>query len=523
MSGTLHACHHTALPSGAGHGSNTKSAEPSSSRREDPSSDRADHTSASSMTYTTSPRSSTPPVRSPSVPGRAESTGAPARRAPAATTGCHRHPHRPPTFPSGFQHQHPPPNPRPGRGARVRRELPDWRTIERVDHQCRTPTGVHRIHEAAAIRAQPRLGQIPRDDAPFDGNRHARTVPALIRWTACSVALAISSTPTTEGGAAMLRFTTMIRRRCGASRRLRVLHRLTTASAVESHGFGSLPQTPSSAVHARPTFTHTPIHTPIRRSIPCFPTHPYIAQQLIRDRQERLRHISQRTHLRHEARRIQGDNTIEDVISGLRPSTVTTLYGGRAMTPNQSPQQPDRNLALELVRVTESAALAASRWVGRGDKNGADKAAVDAMRTVLSTVPMDGIVVIGEGEKDEAPMLFNGEQRRRRHRAADRRRRRPDRRHHPDRLRPRQRHRSHRRQRAGHDVRPGPVRLHAQDRRRPRGRRLDRHHRHADAEPALDRQGQGRVASATSRSSSSTANGTPTSSPKFAPAARGSS
>jgi fructose-1,6-bisphosphatase II len=79
------------------------------------------------------------------------------------------------------------------------------------------------------------------------------------------------------------------------------------------------------------------------------------------------------------------------------------------MPSTQSPQQPDRNLALELVRVTESAALSASRWVGRGDKNGADKAAVDAMRTVLSTVPMDGIVVIGEGEKDEAPMLFNGE------------------------------------------------------------------------------------------------------------------
>ncbi|NMD23831.1 MAG: fructose-bisphosphatase class II, partial [Actinobacteria bacterium] len=72
-------------------------------------------------------------------------------------------------------------------------------------------------------------------------------------------------------------------------------------------------------------------------------------------------------------------------------------------------QKPDRNLALELVRVTESAALAASRWVGRGDKNGADGAAVDAMRTVLASVPMDGIVVIGEGEKDEAPMLFNGE------------------------------------------------------------------------------------------------------------------
>src|SRR4051794_36096918 len=72
-------------------------------------------------------------------------------------------------------------------------------------------------------------------------------------------------------------------------------------------------------------------------------------------------------------------------------------------------QSPDRNLALELVRVTEAAALAASRWQGRGDKNGADGAAVEAMRVVLSTVPMDGIVVIGEGEKDEAPMLFNGE------------------------------------------------------------------------------------------------------------------
>jgi len=79
------------------------------------------------------------------------------------------------------------------------------------------------------------------------------------------------------------------------------------------------------------------------------------------------------------------------------------------MSDHKSTIQPDRNLALELVRVTESAALAASRWVGRGDKNGADGAAVAAMRTVLSTVPMDGIVVIGEGEKDEAPMLFNGE------------------------------------------------------------------------------------------------------------------
>ena len=73
-------------------------------------------------------------------------------------------------------------------------------------------------------------------------------------------------------------------------------------------------------------------------------------------------------------------------------------------------EAPDRNLALELVRVTEAAAMAAGRWVGRGDKNGADGVAVDAMRTLISTVGMRGVVVIGEGEKDQAPMLFNGEQ-----------------------------------------------------------------------------------------------------------------
>ena len=75
----------------------------------------------------------------------------------------------------------------------------------------------------------------------------------------------------------------------------------------------------------------------------------------------------------------------------------------------RSGPKPDRNLALELVRVTEAAALAAARWVGRGDKEAADEAAVDAMRLMLDTVPMDGVVVIGEGEKDEAPMLYNGE------------------------------------------------------------------------------------------------------------------
>jgi len=73
-------------------------------------------------------------------------------------------------------------------------------------------------------------------------------------------------------------------------------------------------------------------------------------------------------------------------------------------------QPPDRNLAMELMRATEAAALAAGRWMGRGDKNAADGAAVEAMRVVLNNVTMDGIVVIGEGEKDEAPMLYNGEQ-----------------------------------------------------------------------------------------------------------------
>jgi fructose-1,6-bisphosphatase II len=76
---------------------------------------------------------------------------------------------------------------------------------------------------------------------------------------------------------------------------------------------------------------------------------------------------------------------------------------------SDSREAPDRNLAMELVRVTEAAAMAAGRWMGRGDKNGADDAAVNAMRVVLETVTMDGTVVIGEGEKDHAPMLFNGE------------------------------------------------------------------------------------------------------------------
>src|SRR6202451_2343321 len=78
--------------------------------------------------------------------------------------------------------------------------------------------------------------------------------------------------------------------------------------------------------------------------------------------------------------------------------------------PEPAKHAPSRNLALELARVTEAAAMAAARWVGRGDKNGADGAAVNAMRTLINSVAMRGVVVIGEGEKDEAPMLFNGEE-----------------------------------------------------------------------------------------------------------------
>jgi fructose-1,6-bisphosphatase II len=78
--------------------------------------------------------------------------------------------------------------------------------------------------------------------------------------------------------------------------------------------------------------------------------------------------------------------------------------------PPTSSGRPDRNLALELVRVTEAAAMAAGRWVGRGDKNSADGAAVEAMRHLISSISMNGVVVIGEGEKDNAPMLYNGEQ-----------------------------------------------------------------------------------------------------------------
>jgi fructose-1,6-bisphosphatase II len=93
-----------------------------------------------------------------------------------------------------------------------------------------------------------------------------------------------------------------------------------------------------------------------------------------------------------------------------RPGPASARVPGVDAREGRRRQAPDRNLALELVRVTEAAAMAAARWMGRGDKEGADGAAVDAMRIVLGSVPMDGVVVIGEGEKDEAPMLYNGEE-----------------------------------------------------------------------------------------------------------------
>ena len=86
--------------------------------------------------------------------------------------------------------------------------------------------------------------------------------------------------------------------------------------------------------------------------------------------------------------------------------TILTAKAGMRMMKDDV---PDRNLAMELARVTEAAAMAAGRWMGRGNKEAADQAAVDAMRLVLNSVEMDGVIVIGEGEKDEAPMLYNGE------------------------------------------------------------------------------------------------------------------
>ena len=157
------------------------------------------------------------------------------------------------------------------------------------------------------------------------------------------------------------------------------------------------------------------------------------------------------------------------------------------------PQEPDRNLALELVRVTEAAALACARWVGFGDKIAADRAAVDAMRHMLATVEMDGVVVIGEGEKDEAPMLFNGERIGTHQRRRGRRRGRSARGHRAGRARPAQRAGRRGRGRVGHDVRPRAVRLHGEARLRRRYRRAARPGCAHRGDARDDRPGQARA------------------------------
>ena len=180
-----------------------------------------------------------------------------------------------------------------------------------------------------------------------------------------------------------------------------------------------------------------------------------------------------RRHRLHPLGRERSEKVAQGTRNGLSVAAGALACGvvGVISHDQRSGDKPDRNLALELVRVTEAAALAAARWVGRGDKESADGAAVDAMRLLLDTVPMDGIVVIGEGEKDEAPMLYNGE------RIGDgspprgRHRRRPARGHDADRARDALGARRDRARRARHDVRPRPLRLHGEDRRRARDRR----------------------------------------------------
>ena len=159
---------------------------------------------------------------------------------------------------------------------------------------------------------------------------------------------------------------------------------------------------------------------------------------------------------------------------------------------SDSPEMhPDRNLALELVRVTEAAALQAARWVGRGDKEAADQAAVDGMHAVLHSIHMDGVVVIGEGEKDEAPMLHNGEE------VGDGSPPQVD-----IAVDPLEGTRlcaqgtpqlagRHRSLRAGVDVRSGPVRLHGEDGGRPADRRPPRPRPPARQDDRAGRRAQG--------------------------------
>ena len=151
----------------------------------------------------------------------------------------------------------------------------------------------------------------------------------------------------------------------------------------------------------------------------------------------------------------------------------------------QGDRQPiERNLAMELVSVTEAAAMAAVQHMGKGDKEMVDQAAVDAMRHTLGGISMDGIVVIGEGEKDEAPMLYNGERIGDGSEPPGRHRRRPHRRHDAALEGPAGRHRRDRHVGARHHERAARGLLHGQDRGRPGGPRRDRHQRAGGGEPA---------------------------------------
>ena len=147
----------------------------------------------------------------------------------------------------------------------------------------------------------------------------------------------------------------------------------------------------------------------------------------------------------------------------------------------------ERNLAMELVRVTEAAAMSAAVHMGKGDKELVDQAAVDAMRHTLGGIAMDGIVVIGEGEKDEAPMLYNGERIGDGSEPSCRHRGRPDRRHDAAVEGPARGDRRHRDFGARDDERAARGVLHGQDRGRPGSPRCNRHQRAGRGQPGQDR------------------------------------
>ena len=188
-----------------------------------------------------------------------------------------------------------------------------------------------------------------------------------------------------------------------------------------------------------------------------------------------------------------------------------------------SPQSPDRNLALELVRVTEAAAMAAARWVGRGDKNGADAVAVNAMRVMISTIGMDGDRGDRRGREGQRPDALQRRAGRRRHRPRVRRRGRPDRRHHADRQGDEQRGRGAGGLAARLDVRPVRGVLHGEAGHRARGRRGRRHPLPGGREHPPGRQGQGHQPLRRHRGRCSTGRATRSWPRRSGPPARGSS